>query len=139
MHITDFNFCPSKRLIAFYVTLLLASLAILLLLPITWMVKVFGAISLALYGVYTLWRYGLLKSSKSILCMEYHGQGSWMVYTPQRHFNASIKRDSTVTPFISVIRLQEQGKRLPLSLLVCPDSLPPSIYRQWTVLLRLGA
>ena len=119
------------------VSLVLAgSVLIIISLPLSAWFKSILILSILAYGIGILWFVGLMKSICSIIGLQLLAEGSCKLHYPLHTITAEIKKDSTVTTALCVLRFIVPGKRLRPACVIFKDSLDREKYRQLLVWLR---
>jgi len=132
----DIDLKPSRQFISLIGLVLVGSVVIITLLPLsTWFKSILIMGTLA-YGIWILWFAGLMKSTRSIIGLQLLGEGSCKLHYPLHTVTAEIKRESTMTTVLCVLRFIVPGKRLRPSCVIFKDSLDQEEYRQLLVWLR---
>src|SRR6516162_6059252 len=99
----EFKLKPSRQCVAFLSLLLLATVAIMLWLPMLIWLKIIGLMFIIPYGAHGVWQVGLLRS-QAILSLRRGSDGSWLVYTPSQIYQGELSGESTVSGMVSVLR-----------------------------------
>ena len=118
--------------------MLIGSGVIVVLLPRAWWLRCILFALLIGYGAVIFWRFVLLKSKDSIIRLKNLGEKRWQVTTNSDVFESLLRGDSTVTPVVSILRVDRPGRRLPLVSIIFRDSLPEGEYRRLIGMLRMG-
>lgn len=137
MHDHKFLLKPSKYYSIFLAIALLASVIVVVTIKANIWIKLLVLALLAFYGSYTFLRYALLKTRDSILALQLVSGNEWQVTTRAGVQSMEVQGDSTITPWLSVLRFKVSGKRSALSCIVLKDSLPDEEYRQLVAILRM--
>lgn len=127
---------PSKQFIALILGILVGSVIIIFLLPITLWAKVFCTIFILIYGSRILWRYGFLFHAQSIRGFQLEEKGIWQIHQASHKISGTLCDDSTVTHFLCVLRFAIPGQRTKISCIVFKDAVRRDDYRQLLILLR---
>lgn len=133
----EFKLKPSKSYIAFLTILISMSIVVVLTLDVYWIWRAAGIFSVLLYGWCLLWSKGLLKSQYAIRVLRYTQDG-WRLYTGTQSFSATLKGDTTITRWVSILRFRVANKTFPMSVVVFHDALEANQYRQMVVALRMN-
>lgn len=128
----DFPLQPSKIYFVFLSILVTLSAVIVLTLPINVGLKIGGVIGVLVYGLY------LLRERQSIVLLRHHRDEVWHLTTRKEVIMATLRGDSTVTRWVSILRFNVPNQLLPVSCVVVHDSLGMERYRQLVVLLKMG-
>jgi hypothetical protein len=126
----QFNIQSSK--ILFSVVIFLFSLTVLLILNLSvqgW-VKIVFLFFLALYG--------FCIQLTPIQRLRRLSDGRWLLLIDLQEYKASLRSDSTLTTYVSVLRFTVENKRWPASCVLFPDSFLGDHYRKLVTLLRLA-
>lgn len=132
----EFKLKPSKLHCIGFSILWISSLLIILCLPISLMISVSGAFLFCVYSAYQFWRTLLLKHRESIISLRSLSDGNWLLNLANKEEKGILRGDSTITPFVAVLRFQIDNRRLPLTCLVFKDSLERDQYRQLLVIVK---
>ncbi len=127
---------PSRQFISLIGLVLAGSVVIIISLPLSaWFKSILMAGTFA-YGAWVLWVAGLMKSARSIIGLQLLTEGSCKLHYPLHTVAAKIKKDSTVTTVLCVLRFIVPGTRLRPACVIFKDSLDQEKYRQLLVWLR---
>ncbi len=63
-------------------------------------------------------------------------EDGWYLKKENRPVNITLAGDSTITPFLTILRFHQLGKRYKQSYMIFKDAMPEPLYRQLTVRLR---
>lgn len=132
----DIELKSSKRFISLIGLVLMGSIVIIVSLSLSAWLKSVLIIGTLAYAIWILWIAGLMKSSRSIIGLQLLAGGVCKLHYPLHTTAAEIKRDSTVTTALCVLRFIVPGKRLRPSCVIFKDSLDQEKYRQLLVWLR---
>lgn len=116
---------------SFIASILLISIAIILLLPIGMVWRILLETAIVIYGL------NLMRGHLSLIRLKYMGSGKWLLQTSKRVVEGEILGDSTVTSLVSVLRFRLYGQYLTRSCVLFRDSLLPDQYRQLMIILRM--
>jgi hypothetical protein len=125
---SEFELLPSKIAIALISSIILINIIIILTLPVFALVKLLLMCLVAAYSVY-VWKQ--LQQTSGI-----RGD-KWLIRQRDKVDEGVLRGDSTVTPFVSVLRFSMPGKFLATSCVVFMDSLSKDAYRQLRVIVRM--
>lgn len=128
MHAISINLKPSKIFNCAVLFLSIGSLLITLILNLAGWIKFILIIMLILYSCHIFWRYGLLKSSKSILKIIWHE--GWFAQTRDEIFPINILGETTITRFFCVLCYSRKETRKFQSCLITRDILDKDDYRK---------
>jgi hypothetical protein len=133
----EFKLKPSKFYLLLQMAILIASGVIVLCLPVAMWLMTILLLVLSIYGAYMLWQFGFLLSPYSVISLRRHQDGSWLLQTNNKTYNAELRGDSTVTGFVSVLRFRLPKQSWPLSCIIFRDSLQADFYRRLLVVLKM--
>ena len=133
----DFQLKPSRLYFSLHLITMLISIALVLYLPILWLLKLILLSILIGYGTYLICHYGLLRHPDSITQIRRLSDGCWLLHTSRKIYEARLCNFSTATCFVSILRFYPSGHRWPTSCIIFPDSLNQDLYRQLLVVLRM--
>lgn len=114
-----------------------ASVAIVLLLPLLWWVKILLAIAVWLYGAHAIWKFVLLRDKSSITAIRYQSK-QWFVRLRGEFIPAQLLGTSTVTPTIVILRFRIPSKTFAQSAIVFRDSLGEELFRKLLIAVKTG-
>lgn len=134
----EFILKSSKRYVAILVLGMLMSIGIVASLSMSLLWKFLIGLVISIYSGKLIWQFGLLQTKHAIRALRCYSNGRWQVHTPHQIYDAILRKDSTVTPVITILRFQIPKKRLPISCVVLPDSLPTNLYRRLRVVVRFS-
>ena len=134
----EFNLRVSRFYFLFLALMLAGSAAIVIVLPLAWWMRGILFCVLMGYGAVIFWRYALLRSKDSIIRLRKLDGKCWQITTGSAVFEATPRGDSTVTPVVSILRVDMPGRRQPLASIILKDSLPAGEYRRLIGMLRMG-
>lgn len=132
----DIELKPSRQFIKLISLALAGSIVIIIGLPLSGWFKSILMINTLAYGIGILRSIGLMKSTHSIIGLQLLAEGSCKLFYPLHTITAEIKKDSTVTTALCVLRFIVPGKRLHPACVIFKDSLDREKYRQLLVWLR---
>lgn len=132
----DIDLKPSRQFISLVSLVLIGSVVIIISLPLSGWCKSILMLGTLAYGIGALWFAGLIKSPRSIIGLQLLAEGSCKLHYPLHTITAEIKKDSTVTTALCVLRFIVPGKRLWPTCVIFKDSLDREKYRQLLVWLR---
>jgi hypothetical protein len=132
----DFELHPSKIYCAFLGITLLMSAVIVLLLPLNFWLRVLIFLILAGYGVIIFWQYALLRAADSVIGLKKIDGKRWQLTTRAGVFESTLRGDSTVTAYVSVLRFDLPERRKPISCILVRDSLSADDYRRLVGVVR---
>lgn len=127
-----------SRLFAAYLILLLALSITALYFSLGLLYCILIAIPLTLHSTYLFYRLALLKSPKSWLTIKHFPDCIELTNQAHETYCAELLPDTTVTPFVIVLRLKFEQYKLAQSLLIFPDSLSKQDFHRLRVLLRFA-
>ncbi|RDI42692.1 protein YgfX [Aquicella lusitana] len=143
----EFKLRPSRQYLALIGTVFLGSLGMVLLLPIEAWIKILICLLLFIYAGGVLWQFALLRSPHAVISLRQNQHGKWLLRTSLKVYEAELCGDSTVTPFVSILRfrLPKQGWSMlvpacfkPGVCIVFRDSLKQDDYRKLLIHLRMS-
>ncbi len=139
-------FKPSIQFSVIIILLSLAASAILILLGLSWQIKLLLVTVILLSAIYAVCERGLLLFPWSVVALDVNTKNELQLtrLDGARLTDVMVCRDSVATPYLTVIHYQA-GKasllrRLSISnLVILPDALDAGSYRQLRVWLRWGS
>lgn len=137
MHDQEFHLQPSKIGQYLMLGISIASIVIVLNLSMAIYWKCLGVVLVGLYASIIFWKKFLLKSTHSILSLRCTIDGQWQIQTANGEAKIEILRESTVTPWVTILCLKMKNKFFPLSCIIFRDSLAKDYYRKLVVALKL--
>lgn len=139
------NFKPSKILSALIICASIAAGCILLLVDLSWTVKLLSVLAILVAAIYVVLFRGLLllPSSYLVLSVDVKNQLK-LIRKDGKHLKVSVLPDSVVTPYLTMIHFSGDDATLLARwfgqyLIILPDALDADGYRQLRVWLRWGA
>ena len=119
----------------FFISLILmmtgGSLVIIYFLPIFHLIKIFLSLITLEYGRRILWREGFLRHPQSILGLSLNKEGAWQLRSRSKEISAILLGESTVTPFVCVLRFALPHQRKKQSCVIFKDSVKKEVYRKF--------
>ncbi len=114
----------------------LSSIGVLLYIKCFWLFKLFLLLLVLAYAWFVLKQQGLLQKQDAIQSIT-KDQKHWVVKTKQGEFLTELLGDSTITAFVSLLRLKSLHSNQIYTTLIFPDSLEFDQYRKLLVVLRM--
>lgn len=136
MPAVNFHLRPSRQYLIIFGMIVLASVLILIGLPIPLWLKLIAIAIVLVHGFRVCWRYALLRDKLSITIIRYVDEGRWVIQTREGTFAAQLQSNSTVTSIIILLHFKIAGKMLPLKSIIFRDSLSADDFRQLLVILN---
>lgn len=136
MLVQEYKLKPSKQFLWLFSAASIFCLMIVVLLPISIIGKVLILTALGIYLRPILRRDVLLQGERAILGLHCSTDGQWTLEMPAHRLEAALCQDSTLTPYISVLRFRAKERFWPLSCVVFRDSLSADLYRRLQVTLN---
>lgn len=131
---------PSRLLALLLGCACLGAVALVLLLPLPGWGKALALAVMLGSGWHALRRHAWLRAPQSILGIEVNVRGELRCSTPGQDWQlADVLGSSTVTPWLVVLNLRFEGRRLARHVVLLPDSADAESLRQLRVWLRWGA
>lgn len=128
---------PSRLLALILITAhALALLALIVVLP-PWAAAASALPLVASLG-YHLLRDAWLRLDMSCVGLAPDGEGVEMLLRDGTRLPCTVRRESVVTPLLTVLRLRPQGRRMARSVLILPDSMETGSFRALRVWLKWG-
>lgn len=100
-------------------------------LPISIFLILVGVVSIIFYGQY------LFTLARQKVRLVYTSEGKWLFEDKNITLEGTLRGDSTVTPYVSVLRWQINGQKSVKNLIIFRDSLSKNDYRQLMVIIRM--
>ena len=131
---------PSRLLALLLGGACLGAVALLLLLPLPGWGKALATAAMLGGGWHALRRHAWLRAAQSIRGIEVNVRGELRCRTPAQDWQpAQVLGSSTVTPWLVVLNLRFEGRRLARHAVLLPDSADAATLRRLRVWLRWGA
>lgn len=139
------NFKPSYRLTCMLVCMGLMMATILIAMPIIWHIKLAVLLLIIASVIFAVVKYALLILPASIVAIDVTSQNK--IYITRRNgqddHEFAICGDSVVTPYLTVINLQQKNAPLlrrvfKISIVVLPDTTDAASFRKLRTWLRWG-
>ena len=111
---------------------------ILITLPWSPFIKLVGMAMLIAYFASLIWRFGLCLSQYGLTKINYLGDQHYVLEKYQQNIQARLRGDSTITPYVSILRFQIKGRRLPYNSVIFRDSLKQGDYQRLLAMIRMG-
>lgn len=138
------NFKPSKLLSALIISASLGASCILLLVDLTWLVKLLSVLTILVMAVYYVLFRGLLLLPWSyvVLTVDVKNQLK-LIRRDGIYLKANVLPGSVVTPYLTIVHFSDEDATLLARwfgqhLVILPDTLGAEPYRQLRVWLRWG-
>lgn len=136
----EFKLQPSFYCQILFFTLFVASLLILIFMPISLLLKSIAIIINLLYGIYVLYHDVLLQSETAIISLRRIADGRWLLQTKNhKTYEVEIHGESTVTSVVSVLLFRVAKQFRSKACILFTDSLASDDYRKIVVLLKTHA
>jgi len=135
MQYREFQLRPSRQYLLLLSLVLSASMAVIILLPCAWWLKVMMAAGLSAYGVYLVQQVAQLQGKNAITRIVSCENG-WRVHTNQDVLNATLMGDSTVTRLVSILRFKVSTQCRPLCCVMFRDSIANDDYRNFLMTIK---
>ncbi|HSH53691.1 MAG TPA: protein YgfX [Methylotenera sp.] len=138
------NFKPSKLLSALIIGASLGASCILLLVDLTWLVKLISVLTILVVAVYYVLFRALLLLPSSYLVLDVDIKNQLKLTRKDgAHLQVSVLADSVVTPYLTILHFSCEGatflgRLFGQHLIILPDALDVESYRQLRVWLRWG-
>ena len=128
---------PSRLLVAGFAAVHLGAAAILIPIDLALELKIAVAAAVTTSLCHSVWRYALLRSSRSIVGVEIVDQENGALCTRDGDWDpAKILGTTYVTPSLTVINARRADERLALNVLLTTDNVKAEDFRRIRVLLR---
>jgi hypothetical protein len=135
MRSIDIQIKPSKLFILFLSITLLCCMTIVATLPLSFLNKILLAAAVFAYG-WSLLRDWILPHGKRVITrLSYASQG-WMLTDREDTYRCELCGDSTLTPFLAILRFKLEGERKKRTCLLFKDIVDPDLYRRLMVTAR---
>jgi hypothetical protein len=138
MHKIDINFRLSAQFTLLISTVILASVVIVLTLPILAPIKAFLLLFSAIYGILIFREHGLRHTHQAVQGLKLTSAG-WFLRDKQGVLSVELLGESTITGFASVLRFKSVDSGKKRSCVVFNDALTSDDYRRLIVQLRASA
>lgn len=135
----DLAFKISKKYCSGVIVIFLLSVGIVFSLNLPIIIKFALAFAIIMYGIWIVWRFGLLRSKHSLIGIKHLTGKKWLLHTPHAVVQGILCGESTVTNLICILRFKISGKTFKKSCIILRDSLPNDAYRKLLVRLRMGS
>lgn len=138
------NFKPSKLLCALIIGASLGASCILLLVDLTWLVKLISVLTILIVAVYYVLFRALLLLPFSYLVLDVDVKNQLkLIRKDGKILKAGVLADSVVTPYLTILHFSCEsatflGRLFGQHLIILPDALDAESYRQLRVWLRWG-
>lgn len=135
------HFNPSRQLAIFLVVGHVIAALCLLLVPLTFWLKLLLLSALLLSMLFTLLQQALRTWPFSIVALEFESDGAvFLKYCNGQVLAVQVLASSFVTPYLTIILLKTHQAWFARSVVLMPDMLPPDLFRRLRVWLkwRLG-
>lgn len=119
----------SKHFTAIQLIILLGSMASILYLPWGWLNKALLIGMVIGYGIFNFYRQNAWDAIG-------HDADGWFLRKNDTQTGICLAGDSTVTPWMTVLRFHYTNKRRVQSYMIFKDAMPEEVYRQFIVRLR---
>jgi len=131
---------PSRLVLSGLLGLCGAALLSVAIATIPLLVRIPAAIGLVAASSLAIRRYALLHSSDSVVSIQPMAAGNCILRTlSEGDMEATILPDSVAWPWMLLLRFTSGGKRLPVSVVVLPDSVAKEDWRRLSIWLRWQA
>lgn len=134
----EFKINPSKIYLILLIFTFSITVWIVVSLHLIFFWKLCCLIFVFIYLLLITVRHGLLMSNSSIIGIKHANNKLWCIQTRTSSYAATLLGDSTITPFISILRFRMPDKLLPKSCVIFYDALKKNKYRQLVVLLKIN-
>lgn len=102
------------------------------------LIKLGLMVCLLAYAFSVIWRHVLFKSKLAVTSVEKMADTYWQVTTNTGVFIVSLRGDSVISPFLSVLRFDSERHKRPLACVLCRDSLAKDGYRRFVAVARMS-
>ena len=126
----DIHLKPSILFVSLILMMTGISLIVICFLPIFLVVKIILLIITLGYGMPILQRDGFLRHSQSIIGLNLNKEGEWQLRSRSKEISAILLGESTVTPFVCVLRFALPHQRKKQSCVIFKDSVEKEVYRK---------
>jgi hypothetical protein len=132
----DIQIKPSKLFILLLAVTTVCCIIIVATLPLSILNKLFISAVVLVYAWFLLINWGLLHG-KNIITQLGYGEEGWTLLDRENNiWRGEICGDSTLTPFLGILRFKLEGQRKKRSCLVFKDTLHDDLYRRLMVTVR---
>ncbi len=125
---------PSISLAAILATAHLGAIFLVFVLPIS--VRLPLVMLLAFSMAYSILRYALIKLPESIVSLKLEEKSCTYSMRGGSEKNCAFHGSTYVSPYLTVLNLKEEGRRLMKSVVILPDAIDREEFRQLRVWLR---
>jgi len=138
----DISIKPSKQFIALLLLALITSLGVILIIPLSLWHRLLLIMLVITYSAWIVKSHGLIHNAHSILKLQLLSKGLCRLYYPGYFIEGTIRGDSTVTIYLSILRFSilaldnPKNKSRIVSCVLFRDSMDKTSYRQLLLWLR---
>lgn len=139
------DFKPSYQLTALLAGMSVTMIAILIVMPIVWYIKLAIALVVIANASYAIAKYAVLALPSSCIALKLTQQNLLEIMRKDGHscIDLHVCADSVVTPYLTVIRLQQKNapllrRAVKVSIIVLADSTHADSFRKLRTWLRWG-
>jgi hypothetical protein len=132
----DFKLRPSK----YYLILITGVILMteIILFSLSWKAIFLGGLLILIYGGHLIAKEGLMLTQAAIIGFKRQNNNQWLLYTQKSVLEGTLRGDSTVTTWVSVLRFNVSGHFWPVSCVIFNDALASDSYRKLLVAVRMG-
>jgi hypothetical protein len=131
----DIPLKASKLFILLIAATMLCCVAIVFTLPLSIFFNILLAAAVLAYGGFLLRNWGLLRGKDVITQLSYGDEG-WTLTNGENIWRGELCGDSTLTPFLGILRFKLPDVRNKRSCLIFKDTIEPDLFRRLLVTAR---
>ncbi len=133
----DYKFKPSLIYAGLLALVTLGSFVIIAALQLPLWVKCLLLLWVAVYVSQLCWQVLLLRGDQAITQLNHQQDGSWYLITASQIRSAQLLGDSTVTPWVCVLRFKVDNAFWPRTCLVFRDAMSAKEYKHLMMTVRM--
>ncbi len=131
----DIRLNPSRFFILALTTTMLCCVVIALTLPLHIFFNILLAAAVLIYGGFLLRNWGLLLGKEMLTSVSYGDEG-WTLADRENSWHGELCGESTLTPFLGILRFKLAGVRKKRVCLIFKDTLDADLFRRLLVTAR---
>lgn len=137
MHTHDYKFQPSTSYACLLALVSLGTLVVIAALqwPVLYKLLLFACVSMYVAKLYR--EVYLRRGQHAITQLIHQPDGAWYVCTATQKLSAALLGDSTITPWVCVLRFKLDGVYWPRTCLVFRDALSVAAYKHLVMTVRM--